>query len=53
MSGALGFLFTVAVCGAVCGLVDSVQNVIGKMVAVSATVTEQGGVNTNEYFVAR
>lgn len=51
-AAALGFLFIMAVGGAICGLADIIQDVIDRLVAVSVTVTKQGGVNTNEYVVA-
>lgn len=52
MAAALGFLIVLAVGGAICGLVDIIQDVIDRLVAVSVTVTKQGGVNTSEYLVA-
>lgn len=52
MTAALGFLFIMAVGGAICGLADIIQDVIDRLVAVSVTVTKQGGVNTSEYLVA-
>lgn len=51
-AAALGFLIVLAVGGAICGLVDIIQDVIDRLVAVSVTVTKQGGVNTSEYVVA-
>lgn len=52
MAAALGFLIVIAVGGAICGLVDIIQGVIDRLVAVSVTVTKQGGVNTSGYVVA-
>lgn len=52
MAAALGFLIVLAVGGAICGLADIIQDVTGRLVAVSVTVTKQGGVNTSEYVVA-
>ena len=51
-ASALGFLLVVAVGGAVCGVAGIIQDVIDRLVAVSVTVTKQGGVNTSEYSVA-
>lgn len=51
-AAALGFLIVLAVGGAICGLVDIIQDVIDRLVAVSVTVTKQGGANTSEYVVA-
>lgn len=51
-AAALSFLLVMAVGGAICGLADIIQDVIDRLVAVSVTVTKQGGVNTSESFVA-
>lgn len=51
-ASSLGFLLVMAVGGAICGLADIIQDVTDRLVAVSVTVTKQGGVNTSEYVVA-
>ena len=51
-ASSLGFLLVMAVGGAICGLADIIQDVTDRLVAVSVTVTKQGGVNTSESFVA-
>lgn len=51
-AAALGFLLIMAVGGAVCGIADLVHGIVARLVAVSVTVTKQGGVNTSEYVVA-
>ena len=51
-ASALGFLLIMAVGGAVCGIADLVHSIVARLVAVSVTVTKQGGVNTNEFLVA-
>ena len=51
-ASSLGFLLVMAVGGAICGLADIIQDVTDRLVAVSVTVTKQGGVNTSESLVA-